>query len=573
MLSPAQERGVSADGHCLITACPGSGKTTTLAARAARLLRDHPQVRLAAVTFTNDAAKELTRRILATAPDGSAKRVLSGTFHKLCKDLLDRNGHSVRLANEAQCAEFLRRGWQRFCPNDVFEDVAAAVQASKATLHGMSGSPEDPHMQVYLAYEANLRERHLVDFQDLLLMAVRGIRDGSLPILPVQFLLVDEVQDADEVQWEFIMLHANAGVCVTAVGDDDQSIYGWRWAQGYEGMRAFQSAACPQHVPLDISYRCAPEILARAARVIENNDARVEKNLTAANQSPGEARIVPCYGVEAETVAAAVIDDNSQWAILARSNLALDAVETTLNAKCGRGTYARLGGRSYFDRRAPSLLLGAAQSIAQNDVRGLEALARAAELPTDALEAVLRQCRGHGIGGLARFVAAEIDPSDTDTALVHKFQAVVRDWYADRSDDGAVGVMLSNIALWMEANLPSRTMSVPLDPCISVMSKLRGPLQRRLALLREKRTTEKPRVTLSTLHASKGLEFDKVWIIGCEQGVLPHKNGQLCEERRLFYVGMTRARHELVMSYRIDTQKTPSVFLVESGLLTIRSHL
>jgi len=569
VLSPAQQRGVRTNGHCLITACPGSGKTSTLAARAARLLDDFPDARVAAVTFTNDAAKELGERIARVAPQGSGKRVMAGTFHKLCKDHLDRNRHRVRLISEVQAADIIRRAWQRYCSEDSFEDVHMAVQAAKASLHGMSGSPEDPHFQVYLAYEAALRERGLSDFQDLLLLTVRGIRDGSVPLFPVQFLLVDEVQDADEVQWELIMLHANAGIFVTAVGDDDQSIYGWRWAQGYEGMRSFLSAARPTHVALDTSYRCAPEILARAARVIENNEARVEKTLVAASDSDGKARIEPCYGVEAELVTSSILD-GEQWAVLARSNAAIDAIETMLSKECGRGAYTRLGGRSYFDKRGPALLLSAAQSIAQDDMRGVEALASEAGLPTHALESILKACRGHGPGGLSRFLEAAIDTSDTDAASIGLLQTVLREWRADLAASN-IGVMLSNIVLWMEANLPSRIMNVSLDPCLSVLSKLQGTLLQRLVKLREKRANQqRPPITLATLHASKGLEFDKVWIIGCEQGVLPHKNGDVDEERRLFYVGMTRARHELVLSYRVDTQKTPSVFLVETGLLSPR---
>lgn len=212
-LNPYQERAVAATGHCTILACPGSGKTRVLSERAARLLANHPKGRLCAVTFTRDAAEELRSRILASCGQDHARRLAVGTFHSLALAQLKRVSRKKppRLLSEGERLAVLRRCWEQHAPELSFDEVVRAVDAAKARLTPPLFS--EPSLEaLFHAYQDLMESEGAMDFSDLLLASVRKMACGEMAPLPIRWLLVDEAQDMDQVQMEWILLHGRAGV-------------------------------------------------------------------------------------------------------------------------------------------------------------------------------------------------------------------------------------------------------------------------------------------------------------------------------------------------------------------------
>ena len=249
-LNPDQRETALHRGHCLALATAGSGKTKTMAAKAARLLQEGEMV--AAVTFTRDAALELRNRIIAMAGPGHHGRMLVGTFHSICmlmahpkerrtdfgslilKDMRSPFHKPWKIVNEGMRRDYIIRALREQGMEEVpLEEASRMIEEVKA---GTSrGTLLEGMREVTLVYNALLQRSGQIDFQDIILKTNVALRSREMTTLPVSELLVDEFQDTDEAQYEWTAAHAKAGTNVTAVGDDDQSIYAFRRALGGSG--------------------------------------------------------------------------------------------------------------------------------------------------------------------------------------------------------------------------------------------------------------------------------------------------------------------------------------------------
>ena len=568
-LNPHQQKAVLATGHCLVTACPGSGKTRVLAVRAARLLELHPNGKLLAVTFTRDAATSLKERIIGQAGETARQRVAVGTLHSLALTQLKRAGQFKRLASSAEQSLFMRRASEHTREPISHEDAVGAIEHIKSCMDTPPPPHTSPGAEAYHLYQGYMDQAGMLDFADLLLLAVLSMRDGSATPYRADWLLVDEAQDMDEVQMAWVEAHSKSGVETMLVADDDQAIYGWRHAMGYKGLTLFLQNMKAGLVTLPLNYRCDKQIIESAARLIHFNQERVPKAVEGVATEPGLVRVLSFEDriAEADAVIQEAIKGHKEFAVLARTNQLLDAVELKLSA---HGIpYYRTGGKSLWDREAPAAVLGLLQAVSEKSHAGIVTALHFAGTKVTAMDALMPSDNSN----LYRKLIANMNEPPAKAAKVGSLERerliglarLCREW-DDLFTQGRTSLVIAGVALWARSHLqPQHPEHQICDWLSETLLRMRGSLSERLRVLqRPRKRKSQEGVALMTLHASKGLEWDRVWLLGVETGVPPHPDSPLEEERRLCYVGMTRARHELHLSWKVSAG--PSQFLEEAGI-------
>lgn len=531
-----------------------------LSERAARLLTNHPEGRLCGVTFTRDAADELKARILSSGQE-QARRLDVGTFHSIALAQIRRSGQRPpRLLSDGERLALIRRCWEQYSPKVSYEEATQVIDAAKARLAPpIFSSPALESM--YHAYQELLRSEGAMDFADLLLHAVRGMTSGDIPLLPIRWLLVDEAQDMDEVQMEWVLIHGRSGVEITLVGDDDQSLYAFRYALGHTGLQKVTRTLSATEITLPISYRCAPNILFHAERLIRHNQDRTPKKIMAHRNDPGKILVyqVPTRWDEMNMLTEA-ISDKQQWAILGRTNALLDIAEATLS-EAGI-PYVRTGGKSVWEHSVGSVFLGLLRSILDESWVGVANAMAFCGIRSELINEISLRFSGPCSARLERAII-EAEANEIDTLL--NLQNGLGAW-KEQAAKGRASLVAHGVSQFLIDYNNSTNQKNLLRKLEASVSKMSGSLAQRLAALsRHKQSQDRCCVHIMTLHASKGLEFDRVWIIGCEEGIIPHVDAEVEDERRLLYVGITRAKHWLTISY---IEGTKSRFIEESELAT-----
>ncbi|MSQ36228.1 MAG: AAA family ATPase [Dehalococcoidia bacterium] len=614
VLNAAQRHAVEMPGGALlILAGPGSGKTRVIAHRIAQLVeaRAVPPWRILAVTFTNKAAAEMRERVELLL--GERARDLSmGTFHSICARILRRDGEPVGLPREFAIydtddqmaivrgiAGELALDPRRFAPRALLSAISAAKNERRspaAVLSGAGSYFEEVVGRTFERYEAALRRSCAADFDDLLGRTLELFERSpeTLQRYADRYLhvLIDEFQDTNLVQYELARAFASVHRNITAVGDPDQSIYSWRAAdvrnlQHFE--RDFPGA---QVVLLEQNYRSTGHILRAAHAVIARAEGRPQRELWTENPDGAPVVIQELYDGDEEALFIAsevrrlTREDGRRpgdIAVMYRTNAQSRAIEEACVEHGIR--YRIVGGTRFYERREVRDLL-AYLRLVHNAADGV-AFARIANVPTrgigqKTLADLGRAAEALGIGPLA--VAARAARGDRDPALpqlrgdiraaLSAFVALI-DGFAARTAELNVAELLDAIvrdtdyrahlqrsdpddaeARWENVQ-ELRTVAAQYEDLQEEQS-LTAFLEE-VALVAD---VDDPAagvpdaVTLTTLHAAKGLEYAVVFMPGMEEGLLPHIRAlddppQMEEERRLCYVGMTRARERLYLTHAL----------------------
>ncbi|MDR1303693.1 MAG: UvrD-helicase domain-containing protein [Verrucomicrobiales bacterium] len=622
-LNPPQQEAVrTVSGPLLVLAGAGTGKTRVITHRMAYLIRQGvPPAGILALTFTNKAAREMKERFIKLAADRDPKTLralFAGTFHSFCVRVLRE--HIERL-DYSKNFTIYDEADQTALMKQVIHQLAGAnhaVDANKvkfliglAKNKGYEPTAADGHEltpRIFRRYQDELKLRNAVDFDDLLLLTVRLLKEH--PAVREQlraryrYLLVDEYQDTNQIQFELVRLLVSGERNVCVVGDDDQSIYSWRGAESAHILEFENYFPGAKVVRLEQNYRCTPNILKAANSVIKNNARRHAKSLWAAGADGEKIRLVNAAGEQQE--AAWVIADilrrrrveNLRWesfAVLYRANHLSRAFEHELRQ--ARVPYRIVGGLGFYERREVKdvvaylqVIMNPADDISllrviNQPARGvgkvtLEELMRAARAARHSVwdEIQLQRQRGGGRAqaGLEKF-----------STLVHRYHLRFRQETAWSS---IMKELFDDIGYFEELRRTSKDGNEAANRCENVQEfvsslaafeqQREGTLQDFVDNLRLEQKENKDEeqdgfgVTLMTLHAAKGLEFQRVFLVGVEEGILPHdrskQEGNLEEERRLFYVGITRAIKGLALSYcdrrrRYGREEScrPSNFLTE----------
>jgi superfamily I DNA/RNA helicase len=384
--------------------------------------------------------------------------------------------------------------------------------------------------------------------------------------LPIRWLLVDEAQDMDEVQMEWVKAHGLAGIEVSLVGDDDQSLYAFRHAMGYLGLTEVSGTLVSTETTLPLNYRCAPNILGHAAQLISHNKLRAPKRIEAFRTTPGEVQVIRASDRWDESglllARIRMFGLDGEWGILGRTNNMLDPLEISLsgaNIPC-----RRTGGKRIWDRKLGSTYLGILRSVVDGGWTGV-----ANALSFSGVDAGYMNSREIQVGGdcltyLAKILETRSAASDDHPKVLGLFAGMTS--WTEQSKKGRVELVIHGISTWMTPFCGNPQQISLLHGMDSSLSKLSGTLSQRLRYITSADNQRKATgIQLMTLHSSKGLEFDNVWIVGVEEGNLPHTDSTEEEERRLMYVGMTRARNRLILSSAME-EGIESRFLEEAGL-------
>ncbi len=607
-LNPPQRQAVQCvDGPLLIVAGPGSGKTRVITHRIAYLNR-HVGIspwRIAAVTFTNRAAREMRNRLTALMGDG-AQRLTAGTFHALCASVLRRDGEVIGIPPDyvimddedqmnliKQSMEQLQLDPKRFPPRSVL----SAISRAKSQLLGpdalaakADGYYDEVVHRIFAAYQASLARSHGVDFDDLLGKAVELFRRAPEVCNRWQerfiHFMVDEFQDTNTAQYEIARLLAGKHRNLAVVGDPDQSIYSWRNADIRNILSFKKDYPDATIVALSQNYRSTRTILNAARHVISANSQRIEQELFTENGQGVPIRIADTYSEEEE--AQEVIREVQR--LMEHEGVTLrDCVVTyRVNAQ------SRALEEACLRYGMPYKIVGGVRFYQRREVKDLICYLRLLENPFDEVSlARVINVPARGIGKrtvdelLAWANSLEI-PAYTALQLLQDDaeRSSPFDARQKRQLTGFLSLLNGLSVLKPDMELPQlidevlersglrRAILESNDPDaedrLENLRELRGlsaefadapageslpAFLERIALVSDQDVLdedEQQYITLITLHQIKGLEFPVVFITGMEDGVLPHMRSiddpdQLEEERRIAYVGMTRARERLYL--------------------------
>ena len=586
-------------GPVLILAGAGTGKTRTVISRVAHMidtgiLPSH----ILAVTFTNKAANEMRERISSIVKKDQAKEITVCTFHSLCVRILrqgiDRIGYkkNFTIYTGSDQVGLVRKLIARKSAKDESLDhnlALSLIGRSKNKGVAVSEMNDSLISEIEKAYNAELKILNALDFDDLLLFAVKLLNDHedlrSVWRDKFQFITVDEFQDTNGQQMKLIqnLVGKDQNICV--VGDDDQSIYGWRGAEITNILDFERFFNEPKIIKLEQNYRSTQAILHTANSVICHNSGRREKKLWSENVANENVRIIAMADEDAESQL--VVDEilemtatekrkYEDFAVLFRTNSQSRLFETKLREY--KIPYRVIGGQSFFDRREIKDLI-AYLTIIKNpddDINLLRVINNPPRgIGAASIEIATEQSRDLGVSLSEVLQSEEYQKKlpQRSRSSVKKFIDMLEDYrspmMASRSGFGSLFSQLVDEIDFVDylgrtcktdTEREQRKLNVA-DFLTSLRdydssgrkNGLQGFLDD-IALQQDREDDDDgPGVNLITLHAAKGLEFPVVYLVGLEEGVLPHKRsleeGTKEEERRLLYVGMTRAMERLTMSF------------------------
>ncbi|MGH8076057.1 MAG: UvrD-helicase domain-containing protein [Lysobacter sp.] len=609
-LNPPQRAAVlHCDGPLLVLAGAGSGKTRVIVEKISYLISTGrmPAKRIAAITFTNKAAREMRERVSKRIKGEAADGLTICTFHALGLRFLQiehakvglRRGFSVFDSDDsaAQIKDLLPPGSKP----DVIDAMRNLI--SRAKNAGLSPEEaaaaaisvrEHEAAALYARYQTRLHTFNALDFDDLIRLPVQILEADEDTAMGwrerIGYLLVDECQDTNDAQYRLLKSLAGTRGLFTCVGDDDQSIYAWRGANPDNLLQLATDYPTLQIVKLEQNYRCSNRVLRAANALIANNPHEHPKTLWSEQADGERIRIWECRDSahEAEKVAGEIhflaTAKQVPWSdfcILFRGNFQSRALEKALQLL--RVPYHLSGGTAFLERGEVKDALSWLRLIANPDddaafLRavtspkrevGATTLAKLAELAQQAgmpmsraAESVgaLKQLAPRAANALDGFVsivralradAQRIAPAELVRELAQRSGLLqsIREQCKDDASFKRRKENLEELADWFDGGDSDRRTSA--GP---------GELAAQLALLSHADKGDAGnQVRLMSLHGAKGLEFRYVFIIGVEDGVLPHEasldEGRLDEERRLLYVGITRAKEALYLSHSRETQR------------------
>ncbi|EKF9302882.1 DNA helicase Rep [Vibrio cholerae] len=607
-LNPRQDEAVKyVSGPCLVLAGAGSGKTRVITNKIAYLVQQcgYKARNIAAVTFTNKAAREMKERVAQTLGKGESRGLIVSTFHTLGLNIIRREFKALGLKagfslfDDQDQLALLKELTEKQLDGDKDllrlllstisnwkNDMLTPPQA-KATA---KGEQQQLFAHCFELYQKQMQSYNALDFDDLILLPVLLLRSSEEVRQRwqnrIRYLLVDEYQDTNSSQYELVKLLVGERGRLTVVGDDDQSIYSWRGAKPQNLVLLGEDFPSLKLIKLEQNYRSTSRILRAANILIANNPHVYQKALFSELAEGEKLKVILANNEdhEAERVTAEIIahkflnrTEYRDYAILYRGNHQSRLIEKSLTQN--RVPYKLSGGTSFFARAEIKDIMAYLRVLVNPDddnaflrivntpkreigpatleKLGSYANMRGKSLFTASFELGLEQhLSGRGLENLRRFTEWLVAIADNAERgnTVEAVRSLVRDiryedWLYETSASPKAAEMrmknVSDLYSWIVADLEGDNP----DQQEKTLKEVVQRLTLRDMMERGEENDDSDAVQLMTLHASKGLEFPYVYLIGAEEGILPHQTSideeNVEEERRLMYVGITRAQREL----------------------------
>ncbi|OGY24120.1 MAG: hypothetical protein A2172_01080 [Candidatus Woykebacteria bacterium RBG_13_40_15] len=585
-------------GPAIVLSGPGSGKTRVITHRIAYLIRGKGVAteNILAVTFTNKAANEIKERI-ANLLKSTKKEALptAGTFHSICARILRKDGSFLSFAPNfvildedesltivKECLKNLDIDPKRFSP----QSVTAAIESAKNELVNENDYvsfargffQEEIVSKVYFLYQKKLKENMSVDFQDLLALVIILFKEFPAVLKKYQdlwqYILVDEYQDTNKAQYELTKILSSSHKNIFVVGDASQAIYGWRGADFRNILNFSNDFPNAKVFNLEQNYRSTKKILSAASAIISQNRTHPILDLWTENKE-GEPLII--YEAENEVEEASFVSrlinrlirstqgfSFHSFAVLYRTNAQSRIIEEVFLRE--GIPYTLVGGVRFYDRKEIKDIMGYLRLIA-NPADQLS-FKRVVNVPPRGIGQATLQQGGEKIEEFKNLISA-LRRSSENLSTIEIIDLVIEQTkYLEWLDDGGI-----EAAARVENVKELRSVATEFPTLVDFLENV--------ALVEREYGPEKPTqkkvdaVTLMTAHAAKGLEFPIVFMIGMEEGLFPHNRSlldtnELEEERRLCYVGITRAKNQLYLTYATrrlyfgqQSEGAPSRFLAD----------
>jgi len=626
-LNPGQNEAVKyVTGPCLVLAGAGSGKTGVICKKIAYLIEkcDYKARNIAAVTFTNKAAREMKERVVKMMDKKLTRGLTVSTFHSLGLDIIRKEIKTLgykpgfTLFDDQDTLSLLKELTHEELDGD--KDLLSKLQSMisnwkndlllpDAAIKLSSDADTTMYAEFYQLYQKHMKAYNALDFDDLILIPTLLLK--NFPEVKarwqkkIQYLLVDEYQDTNASQYELVKLIAGEKGLLTVVGDDDQSIYSWRGAKPQNLVLLGQDFPQLKLIKLEQNYRSSGRILKCANTLIANNPHVYDKALFSELAYGVELRVIQAKNEEheIERVVGELIGHKflnkskfKNYAILYRGNHQSRLLEKAL--MLNRIPYKISGGTSFFSRSEIKDMMAFLRVLVNPDDDNaflrivnvprreigpttLEKLGNYANMRQISMFAASfelgleQHLTGRGLVHVQRFTRWLVETGDHaergDTPAV--LRAMIReinyeDWLYDTSPSPKAAEMrmknVTQLFSWVTNMLEGDDEEDPmLLPAIVTRLTLRDMMER------GEDEDDADQVQLMTLHASKGLEFPYVFLIGMEEGLLPHQTsmdeGNVEEERRLAYVGITRAQRELIFTYAKERRQYGEVSRTEAS--------
>ncbi|MCK5848744.1 MAG: UvrD-helicase domain-containing protein [Caldisericia bacterium] len=612
-VNPQQLEAVnSIKGPVAVFAGAGSGKTRVITYRIAHLIdKGIPLGNILAVTFTNKAANEMKERI-GSLLDLDTKELWIGTFHSICLRILRRSGKEIGIRQDfavfdnedslsliKDCMKESNIDIKRVNPRSVSKAISdskvALVSSDEYSKIAGNGYFIDIVSNVYSLYEKRMRENNALDFDDLIYKTVLLFQQKHEILDKYQELfkhiLVDEYQDVNAVQYELLRLMASKHKNIFVVGDDDQSIYAFRGADPSYMLRFQKEYKGSKVIKLEENYRCSKMILSAANCIVQNNENREQKKLWTKNEDGAKVKLVVCSNEkdEAQKVVQLIQDQVknksrslNDFVVLYRINAASRNFEEALVSETI--PYQLVGGFKFYQRKEVKDFISYLRVVINPDER--VSINRIINYPKRNIGAVFvkkieqvayeekcsfykacnvllekKETVARGRKGLKEFI--DIIETARNTLENGTLFDVAKLIYEK-----------SNIVQSLENEFPeylAKEKIANLGELLTAINRFEGGYDRKEPILQaylsdvtlytdlDQMNKKEEKVTLMTIHSVKGLEFPIVFMAGMEEGLFPHylsnsKKDALEEERRLCYVGFTRAKTELYLSYAMNRE-------------------